>query len=166
MEMENNKDFEIRYAKPEDEEELARLWWDMQSSQTEYETLWYATKPEEECKVFWKNGFRKMQEDNNALVVVACASDTPIGMIVARISGRPEIYLHSNRIVGIWAAVVDRSQRGKGVFRKMLRFLEDEARKQGIMFIKLSVAGQNEAMEAYKKTGFAIEQVGMIKNLS
>ncbi len=152
-----------RRAALADEDALAELWWEMQSSQLQYETRWYADIGEEGAKAFWRDHFSKTLNDEKAVIVVAHSHHALIGMIVARESNRPPIYTLSKTTMGIWSAVVKAEWRKRGVFRLMLADIEEVARSRGIGVMKLSVHRENPAFEAYQKVGFKPEQTAMIK---
>jgi len=153
---------DYRDATLQDEDALVELWWTMQASHHEYDAKWYADKGEEACKASWREHFRSLIQDANAVIVVATSAGVPIGMIVAHFGNRPPIYTvrHS---AGISTGVVHPGFRRHGVFRGMLALLEEKARAVGIKVMHLSVHKDNPAKEAYEKTGFATNTQGMMK---
>ena len=153
---------EYRGAVPADEEALSELWWTMQSSHQEYDPNWYADKGEETCVASWRQHFRGLLQDENCIIVVATCIGRPMGMLVARFSHRPPIYV-TESVADIHSTVVHPDHRGQGVFRAMLSFLEVKALDAGIRVVKLSVHVRNPNRAAYERTGFVPETVGMIK---
>ena len=146
-----------------DGDDLVDLWWEMQSSQLQYEARWYADIGEEAAKGFWLDHFAKLLDNDKAVVVVAQADDTLIGMIVAQESTRAPIYTLSKTTMGICSAVVNAEWRQQDVFRLMIDDIEAAARAKGIRVMKLSVHRENPAFTAYQKVGFRPEQTSMIK---
>ena len=154
---------EYREAQAEDEDALVGLWWSMQASHHTYDPVWYADKGEQWCKASWRAHFRRLLREENAVVIVATRSGTPVGMIMAQYAVRPPIYT-TERIVEIDSTVVHPDFRRTGVFKGMLSLLEEKARSAGIKAIHLVVDHRNEdARHAYRNSGFAPETMGLVK---
>jgi ribosomal protein S18 acetylase RimI-like enzyme len=157
------ENLEYRQAVPQDEDALVELWWDMQASHHDYEPNWYADKGEGPCKASWREYYRRLLQDKDAVIIVASSAGNPVGMIVARFTERPPIYT-IDRMLSITSTVVHPDFRQKGIFAGMLSLLEKKVREAGIAVMKLSVHHRNEdAQLAYKKSGFIPETIGMIK---
>ena len=155
-------EIEYREAVRQDEDALVDLWWEMQSSHHQYEPKWYADKGEQECKATWRQHLAELLADENAVVVVAVALRTPVGMIVDRFGTRPPIY-RTVKSVRIDSTVVRPDFRRQGIFRGMLGFLEARAREAGINAVQLNVEKENPARHAYEKTGFTPRMESMLK---
>ena len=157
------KDMEYRQAVAEDGEDLVRLWWEVQSAHRVYDPVWNGDRGEEESKASWRERFRGLLGDEGTHIIVASASGTAVGMIVAQFTERPPIFV-LRRMVKISTTVVHPGFRQQGIFSGMLSLLERKARAAGIRVIGLNVHNRNaEARTAYEKTGFVPEATSMIK---
>ena len=153
---------DVRWAAPQDEDQLAELWWLMQESHHEREPRLYADQGEAACKASWRQHFRDLLVRDDALVVVAVSGESAVGMIVGLLRSRPPIYVIP-RVLNIGSAVVHPGHRQEGVFRKMLLFLEAAAKERGVGVVQLTVHKDNEAKRAYLRTGFESVTEGMVK---
>ena len=154
---------EYRDATPNDEEALADLWWNMQVLHHEIEPVWYGDKGEESCKASWREHYRSLLQDESTIIIVASSADSPVGMIVSKLSRRAPIYT-MERMLSIASIVVHPCYRRRGVFTGMLSILERKARDAGITVMRLSAHQRNvDARKAYEKTGFVPEATSMIK---
>ena len=153
---------DVRRAVPQDEEKLAELWWVMQASHHSYEPRLYADKGEAACKASWRQHFRELLGNDDALIVVAVCGEDAVGMMVAQFRSRPPIYAIP-RVLAIDSTVVQPDHRQQGAFRSMLQFLETAAKERGVGVVQLTVHKDNEAKHAYQRTGFASVTEGMVK---
>ena len=153
---------DVRWAALPDEGQLAELWWRMQESHQEYEPRLYADCGKAACKASWREHFRELLAKEDALIVVAASGGSLVGMIVGQLRNRPPIYAVP-RVINIDSAVVHPEHRRAGVFGSMLQFLEAAAKARGVDVVQLTVHKDNDARQAYLRTGFESVTEGMVK---
>jgi GNAT superfamily N-acetyltransferase len=153
---------DVRWAALQDEEQLSELWWRMQESHQEYEPRLYADHGEAACKALWREHFRELLAKEDVLIAVAASGGSLVGMIVGQLRNRPPIYVLP-RVLNVNSTVVHPEHRRTGVFGGMLQFLEAAAKARGVCVVQLTVHKDNEATEAYLRTGFERVTEGMVK---
>ena len=153
-----------RKAGESDLDAMFELWWEMQSSHTAYDALWYGPKPKEECRPICLERFRQFLADDSAIVLLAVLSDQPIGMLIGHIVGRPPV-LTQIKVFAINNVVVTEAHRRKGVLRGMMDTVMAEMKAKGVEAIKFSVPSDNPARAAYERLGFACHELSMGKYL-
>jgi GNAT superfamily N-acetyltransferase len=157
-------DVTYRPATDSDLDAMFELWWEMQTSHTEYDALWYGPKPKEECRPLCLNRFRKFLADDTVIVLLAVLCDQPVGMLIGHIVGRPPV-LTEIKVFAINNVVVTEAHRRKGVLRGMMDAVTAEVRTKGVKAIKFSVHSDNPARAAYERLGFTCHELSMGKYL-
>jgi ribosomal protein S18 acetylase RimI-like enzyme len=153
---------EVRWAVSQDEKQLAELWWLMQAFHHRLEPRLYADKGKAACKRSWGEHFRELLDKEDALIVVAVTGESVVGMILGQLRSRPPIYTIP-RVMNIDSAAVHPDYRRAGVFRRLLQFLEAAAKARGVDVVQLAVHKDNQATQAYLRTGFQRVTEGMAK---
>lgn len=152
----------VRLAKLEDLSDLVSLWWELQSSQFEYDLFFYNTKSEQISKKISAEYFKFCLRKKNHILIVIEDEQKPIGMLHCEISIRPPV-LKEEKIAEIVEAVVTERFRGRGIFQLMFKFLEQELNRRNIRMCIISVDKDNlNALRAYEKSGFQERQKKMI----
>ncbi|MFF1375536.1 GNAT family N-acetyltransferase [Streptomyces sp. NPDC058308] len=139
-------DMHIRTARPEDDDELARL------DRAAWSTLHAVQpRPEPPYEPFFNDRFGP----HDHLVVVLD------GRIVGYVKlGYPTPLLVNAHVRQIQGFVVAEEVRGRGIGTRLIRAAMDEARRQGARRITLRVLGHNTpARKLYEAEGFVIEGV-------
>jgi ribosomal protein S18 acetylase RimI-like enzyme len=89
-------------------------------------------------------------ERRDALTLVACAEDRPVGFAIVKLSGAAS---------SLDAIAVDEASRGAGVGKRLLLAAEREARRRGATELGLVTAEANlSALDLFLKAGFRIER--------
>lgn len=94
----------------------------------------------------------RLREQNNALVLLACDEDAPLGLVIAFVgfstfAARPLINVHDLAVRPEW--------RGRGVGRMLLDSVERKARELGCCKLTLEVREDNSAARRlYQSLGY------------
>ncbi|MFD4632788.1 GNAT family N-acetyltransferase [Streptomyces sp. NPDC058284] len=139
-------DMHIRIARPEDDDELARL------DRATWSTLHAVQpRPEPPYEPFFNDRFGPR---DHLIAEVA-------GRIVGYVKiGFPTPLLVNAHVRQIQGFVVAEEVRGRGIGTRLIRAAMDEARRQGARRITLRVLGHNTpARKLYEAEGFVIEGV-------
>ncbi|MEU6120772.1 GNAT family N-acetyltransferase [Streptomyces sp. NPDC047123] len=139
-------DMHIRTARPEDDDELARL------DRATWSTLHAVQpRPQPPYEPFFNDRFGPHDH------LVAETDGRIVGYVKL---GFPTPLLVNAHVRQIQGFVVAEELRGRGVGRTLIRAAMDEARRQGALRITLRVLGHNTpARTLYEAEGFVIEGV-------
>jgi len=155
-------DITFRKAQPADLDGLFELWWEMQTYHEQFDSLWYSPKERQESKPMWLAYLQNSLSNPDSFIFVAIHDSNMVGMVKAQITGRPDILRNQIRVVAVENAIVTQSFRRRGIFRRLMELLIEEARAAGARAIKLSVYNENPARLVYKKLGFSTHELGQI----
>ncbi|MEU1115030.1 MULTISPECIES: GNAT family N-acetyltransferase [unclassified Streptomyces] len=139
-------DMHIRTARPEDDDELARL------DRATWSTLHAVQpRPEPPYEPFFNDRFGPHDH------LVAVVDERIVGYVKL---GFPTPLLVNAHVRQIQGFAVAEEVRGRGVGRTLIRAAMDEARRQGAVRITLRVLGHNTpARKLYESEGFVVEGV-------
>ncbi|MEU1144003.1 GNAT family N-acetyltransferase [Streptomyces sp. NPDC005863] len=139
-------DMHIRTARPEDDDELARL------DRATWSTLHAVQpRPEPPYEPFFNDRFGPHDH------LVAVLDERIVGYVKL---GFPTPLLVNAHVRQIQGFAVAEEVRGRGVGRALIRAAMDEARRQGAVRITLRVLGHNApARKLYESEGFVVEGV-------
>jgi ribosomal protein S18 acetylase RimI-like enzyme len=152
----------IRKSQQSDKEALVDLWWSMQVSHREYDSLYYADKGSNHCRESYASYLETLIIDKNYILFSALCGKDIVGMLVAQIVENPPIY-QRNRSIEVEVTVVNEAYRKQGIFRALIEKLIATARELEIDVLELMVDTDNLAGIVYKKLGFNTRQHRMVK---
>ncbi len=155
---------EIKYreAHESDINELVDLWWLMQESHDSYDSRFYSNLGQKDCKKLSSQYFADLLKKETCMIFVASMSGKIVGLIMAHFQSRPPVYTIKQE-VEVELAIVHPEHRENGIFRNLLKLIEQKAKLNGINLISLTVDSDNTAKFAYEATGFGNRQDKMIK---
>ena len=155
----------IRKARKEDIDSLVPLWYQMHTSHYKYNKEFYRLKPKEAAEKVTAKYFEDSLKLDQSIILVAEINQKIVGYLKAEESTRPPVFPENQKVIILDSVVIDEKFRGQGIYKKLQKELETEARKRNVMHIELCVDIMNTAKNIYESEGYEPRQLKMIKRM-
>lgn len=110
-----------------------------------------------EARLFWREVTESVRGGSTILLVAKLEGEI-VGSVQLGLAPRP----NQTHRADVMKLLVHRKARGKGISRRLMDALEDEAIKRGRMVLVLDTATDSDAERIYEKFGWS--RVGVIPN--
>ncbi|MCI8548443.1 MAG: GNAT family N-acetyltransferase [Bacilli bacterium] len=111
----------------------------------------------------------KLVEDNEGKIILASFNEEIVGMIVGFVkplSIEDKLKTTCPKIGKISKLVVDRTSRGGGIGKILIKEMEEYLKETGCQYISLDVSGYNtSAMNLYNEKGYSPRLLDLIKKV-
>jgi ribosomal protein S18 acetylase RimI-like enzyme len=154
-------EYNIYRAGPRDLAEIWPLWCQMYQELDQY-SPWFPLAPDFE--LFGKRFLAHVLSDSSQVVFVAKRGQETVSFLTGG-EWTPAGLFQRRRHLYINDLYVASQHRRQGLARRLLEQAGEWAKQRGFEYISLGVLADNPALGFYRREGFAVHRVSMIKKL-
>jgi len=155
----------IRKARKQDLDQILDLWWELNSSHTKFDRLYYSHKPGPVCRKMGQKHYGSWLKKRGHFILVAEDKGKIIGYLAGRKTSRPPLY-RLGECGMVDTVIVAKTMRRKNAGRQLIKAAMAEFKKMKLKMAVLNVEAKNTGARGfYSKTGFRERMVQEVINI-